>query len=32
MELSDLTEDENGFEVVYGGFEDGYVRKIDSGT
>jgi len=25
-------EDENGFEVVYGGFEDGYVRKIDSGT
>jgi hypothetical protein len=25
-------EDENGFEVIYGGFEDGYVRKIDSGT
>ena len=25
-------EDSNGFEVVYGGFSDGYVRKIDSGT
>ena len=25
-------EDANGFEVIYGGFEDGYVRKIDSGT
>tara|TARA_R100000808_G_scaffold23074_1_gene50743 strand:+ start:583 stop:2526 length:1944 start_codon:yes stop_codon:yes gene_type:complete len=25
-------EDSNGFEVIYGGFDDGYVRKIDSGT
>jgi len=25
-------EDENGFEVLYGGFDDGYVRRIDSGT
>lgn len=25
-------EDSNGFEVIYGGFEDGYVRKLDSGT
>ena len=25
-------EDSNGDEVLYGGFEDGYVRKIDSGT
>ena len=25
-------EDTNGFEVIYGGFDDGYVRKIDSGT
>ena len=25
-------EDSNGFEVVYGGFDDGYVRRIDSGT
>ena len=25
-------EDSNGFEVLYGGFEDGYVRRIDSGT
>ena len=26
------TEDSNGDEVLYGGFDDGYVRKIDSGT
>jgi len=25
-------EDTNGFEVLYGGFTDGYVRRIDSGT
>ena len=25
-------EDSNGDEVLYGGFDDGYVRKIDSGT
>ena len=25
-------EDANGFEVLYGGFDDGYVRRIDSGT
>jgi len=25
-------EDANGFEVLYGGFDDGYVRKFDSGT
>jgi hypothetical protein len=25
-------EDSNGFEVLYGGFDDGYVRKFDSGT
>jgi hypothetical protein len=25
-------EDANGFEVLYGGFDDGYVRCIDSGT
>ena len=25
-------EDVSGFEVVYGGFTDGYIRKIDSGT
>ena len=25
-------EDANGFEVLYGGFEDGYVRRLDSGT
>ena len=25
-------EDSNGFEVIYGGFDDGYVRKLDSGT
>jgi hypothetical protein len=25
-------EDSNGFEVLYGGFDDGYVRKLDSGT
>ena len=25
-------EDSNGDEVIYGGFDDGYVRKIDSGT
>jgi len=25
-------EDSNGFEVLYGGFDDGYVRRIDSGT
>ena len=25
-------EDSNCFEVIYGGFDDGYVRKIDSGT
>ena len=25
-------EDTNGFEVLYGGFEDGYVRRLDSGT
>jgi len=26
------TEDSNGDEVLYGGFDDGYVRRIDSGT
>ena len=25
-------EDSEGFEVLYGGFDDGYVRKLDSGT
>ena len=25
-------EDNNGFEVLYGGFDDGYVRRLDSGT
>jgi len=25
-------EDSSGFEVIYGGFSDGYVRKLDSGT
>ena len=25
-------EDSNGDEILYGGFDDGYVRKIDSGT
>ena len=25
-------EDLNGFEVLYGGFDDGYVRRLDSGT
>ena len=25
-------EDVNGFEVLYGGFDDGYVRRMDSGT
>ena len=25
-------EDATGFEVLYGGFDDGYVRRIDSGT
>jgi len=25
-------EDSNGDEVLYGGFDDGYVRKVDSGT
>jgi len=25
-------EDSNGFEVLYGGFDDGYVRRMDSGT
>jgi hypothetical protein len=25
-------EDSNGSEVLYGGFDDGYVRRIDSGT
>ena len=25
-------EDANGFEVLYGGFDDGYVRRMDSGT
>jgi hypothetical protein len=25
-------EDSNGDEVLYGGFDDGYVRRIDSGT
>ena len=25
-------EDSNGDEVLYGGFDDGYVRKMDSGT
>jgi len=25
-------EDANGFEVLYGGFEDGYIRRLDSGT
>ena len=25
-------EDSNGFEVLYGGFDDGYVRRLDSGT
>ena len=26
------SEDANGFEVLYGGFDDGYVRRLDSGT
>jgi len=26
------SEDTNGDEVLYGGFDDGYVRRIDSGT
>ena len=26
------TEDSNGDEVLYGGFDDGYVRRLDSGT
>ena len=26
------TEDSSGDEVLYGGFDDGYVRRIDSGT
>jgi len=25
-------EDSDGFEVLYGGFDDGYVRRLDSGT
>ena len=25
-------EDTSGFEVLYGGFDDGYVRRMDSGT
>jgi hypothetical protein len=25
-------EDTDGFEVLYGGFDDGYVRRMDSGT
>ena len=25
-------EDANGFEVLYGGFDDGYVRRLDSGN
>ena len=25
-------EDTSGFEVLYGGFDDGYVRRLDSGT
>jgi len=25
-------EDDDGFEVLYGGFDDGYVRRLDSGT
>ena len=25
-------EDADGFEVLYGGFDDGYVRRLDSGT
>ena len=25
-------EDSNGFEVLYAGFDDGYVRRLDSGT
>jgi len=25
-------EDSNGFEVLFAGFDDGYVRKLDSGT
>ena len=25
-------EDANGFEILYAGFDDGYVRRIDSGT
>jgi len=25
-------EDANGFEVLYAGFDDGYVRRLDSGT
>jgi hypothetical protein len=25
-------EDSSGFEVLYGGFDDGYVRRFDSGT
>ena len=26
------SEDSSGFEVLYGGFTDGYVRRLDSGT
>jgi hypothetical protein len=26
------SEDSNGVEVLYGGFDDGYVRRLDSGT
>ena len=25
-------EDSDGFEVLYGGFDDGYIRRLDSGT
>ena len=25
-------EDANGFEILYAGFDDGYVRRVDSGT
>ena len=25
-------EDSNGFEVLYAGFDDGYVRRMDSGN
>ncbi len=25
-------EDANGFEVLYGGFDDGYIRRLDSGN